>query len=59
MGTLTRKTGRQLLPNRSALTRMPPTTWPAAAPVASTAEYAPRARTRPSPVKFRWMRLST
>ncbi|ATL27713.1 hypothetical protein KY5_2695 [Streptomyces formicae] len=58
-GTLTRNTGRQPVPNRSALTRIPPSTCPAAAPVARTAEYAPSAFTRASPAKWRWIRLST
>lgn len=40
------------MPNRSALTRTPPSTCPAAAPTASVAAYAPSAFVRASPVRL-------
>ncbi|WP_326594821.1 hypothetical protein [Streptomyces brevispora] len=41
---MTRETGRRPVPNRSALSSTPPTTCPAAAPVAGTAAQAPSLR---------------
>ncbi len=58
-GTLTRKTGRQPEPNRSALTSRPPASWPTTAPPAITAAYKLMARARAGPVWVRWIRLST
>ena len=45
-GTLTRKTGRHELPNRSALTSRPPSTWPSTAPPEITVAYRLIARAR-------------
>jgi hypothetical protein len=56
-GTLTRKAGRQVSPNRSALTRRPPTTRPATEPSDSTAPYADKALARAAPLNRIWMRL--
>ena len=59
IGTLTRNTARQPLPNRLAVTSRPPAIWPATAPPAMTAAYSRIAPARDVPVKVRWMRLST
>ena len=59
IGTLTRKTARQPLPNRFAVTSSPPTICPATAPPAMTAAYSRIAPAREVPVNVRWIRLST
>ena len=50
IGTLIRKTERQVLPNTSAVTSRPPAIWPATAPPAITAAYSRMARARAVPV---------
>ena len=59
IGTLTRKTGRQPVPKRSALTSTPPSTWPTRPPRARVAAHRLSAWARADPVKLRWIRLKT
>ena len=59
IGTFTRKTGRQPVPKRSAVTRTPPSTCPTRPPRASVAAQRLSACARDGPVKLRWMRLKT
>ena len=59
IGTLTRKTDRQPRPAIFALISTPPAICPATVAPARMAEYLLIARTLASPVKVRWIRLST